>query len=417
MEVHCHQAQPKPFRPRRTAQTVLYQVVQGHLETVLAAQGDGTSAIPAHAERALRRYLECGILAHGFARARCGDCGHDFLITFSCKGCGVCPSCNTRRMAETAAHLVDHVLPPVAMRQWVLSLPKRLRWHLHHQPGALDTALRILLDAIERDLRTRCDAAATNARGGAVAFIHRFGSALNAHTHFHVCAIADADRRGRERLLRYCARPPFAGERLEWIDADRVRYRLPKPRPDGCTELILSPPQLIERVAALVPPPRRHRLRYYGVLAPNAALRPAVTALAPEQDAEASALGPAALNGALSPAADEADPAHKDNSRKARYLWAVLLARIYEAFPLTCPQCAGEMRIIAFVTAPASIQAILAHIGEPIRPPRPAPARDPPAWGSDGDAREVMDPQAEPVGIDPLAQPEPDYIFDQRIAW
>lgn len=78
------------------------------------------------------------------------------------------------------------------------------------------------------------------------------------------------DRRGRERLLRYCARPPFAGERLEWIDAERVRYRLPKPRPDGRTELILSPPQLIERVAALVPPPRRHRLRYYGVLAPNA---------------------------------------------------------------------------------------------------------------------------------------------------
>lgn len=98
--------------------------------------------------------------------------------------------------------------------------------------------------------------------------------------------------------MRYCTRPPFAGERLEWIDAKRVRYRLPKPRPDGRTELILSPLRLIERVAALVPPPRRHRLRYDGVLAPNAPLRPAVTALAPEQDAEGSALGPAVLNGA-----------------------------------------------------------------------------------------------------------------------
>ena len=123
MEVQCRQAQPAPYRARRPAQTVLYQVVQGHLETVLAARDDGASAIPAHAERALRRYLECGILAHGFARARCGDCGHDFLIAFSCKGRGVCPSCNTRRMAEMAAHLVDHVLPPVAMRQWVLSVP------------------------------------------------------------------------------------------------------------------------------------------------------------------------------------------------------------------------------------------------------------------------------------------------------
>ncbi|WP_290650094.1 hypothetical protein [Aquisalimonas sp.] len=65
--------------------------------------------------------------------------------------------------------------------------------------------------------------------------------------------------------------------------------------------------------------------------------------------------------------------------RKARYLWAVLLARIDEAFSLTCPHCAGERRIVAFVTDPASIHPILAHIGEPTRPPPVAPARqDPP---------------------------------------
>jgi hypothetical protein len=316
--------------------------------------------------------------------------------------------------------------------------------------------------------------------------IHRFGSALNAHTHFHVCAIdglfepdgegvrfhtapaprpddieavqtairqrtlrafqrrgwlergdrremeqwhhgggfsldasvviSGGDRRGRERLLRYCARPPFAGERLEWIDAQRVRYRLPRPHPDGRSELILSPPELIERVAALVPPPRRHRLRYFGVLAPNAPLRPAVTALAPEQDADACASGLESDQAPLHTAADEAGPAQA-GTRKARYLWAVLLARIHEAFPLRCPHCAGEMRIIAFVTDPASIKAILAHIGEPTRPPPVAPARDPPAWAGDIDAGEVMDPEGEPAGIDPLAQPEPDSIFDQRITW
>ena len=159
--------------------------------------------------------------------------------------------------------------------------------------------------------------------------------------------ISGGECRGRERLLRYCARPPFAGERLEWIDAGRVRYRLPRPRPDGRSELILSQPQLIERVVALVPPPRRHRLRYFGVLAPNAPLRPAVTALAPEQNADACAPR-------LDTAADEAGSVQA-GAGKARYLWAILLARIYEAFPLTCPHCAGEMRIIAFVTDPASI--------------------------------------------------------------
>ncbi len=78
------------------------------------------------------------------------------------------------------------------------------------------------------------------------------------------------DRAGLERLLRCCARPPFALERLAAIDAQRLIYRLPKPGPDGRTELILSPLELIQRLAALIPPPGAHRHRYHGVLAPNA---------------------------------------------------------------------------------------------------------------------------------------------------
>jgi hypothetical protein len=59
---------------------------------------------------------------YGFARAYCDKCQHDFLIAYSCKCRGVCLSCNTRRMAETAAHLVDHVFPPLPVRQWVLGV-------------------------------------------------------------------------------------------------------------------------------------------------------------------------------------------------------------------------------------------------------------------------------------------------------
>lgn len=95
-----------------------YGIVQTHLETWLElASGEDGEAPPAHVERTFRRYLECGILAHGFARAYCDECQHDFLIAYSCKCRGVCPSCNTRRMAETAAHLVDHVFPPLPVRQ------------------------------------------------------------------------------------------------------------------------------------------------------------------------------------------------------------------------------------------------------------------------------------------------------------
>jgi len=76
------------YRPRQPADTLLYRVVQNHLETFLALCRKESEAerMSAHAEHDLRRFLERGILANGFARARCDDCGYDFRITFSCKG-------------------------------------------------------------------------------------------------------------------------------------------------------------------------------------------------------------------------------------------------------------------------------------------------------------------------------------------
>jgi hypothetical protein len=79
-------------------------------------------------ERELRAYLTCGILAEGFLRVHCDACGHDRMVAFSCKGRGLCPSCGGRRMADTAPHLVDRVLPEVPTRQWILTLPYPLRY-------------------------------------------------------------------------------------------------------------------------------------------------------------------------------------------------------------------------------------------------------------------------------------------------
>jgi ribosomal protein S27E len=61
-------------------------------------------------------FLECGIMAHGFLRLRCAECGHDKLLASSCKRRGFCPSCGARRMSQTAAHLVDQVIPHVPVR-------------------------------------------------------------------------------------------------------------------------------------------------------------------------------------------------------------------------------------------------------------------------------------------------------------
>lgn len=81
------------------------------------------------------------------------ECGHDFLVAFSCKGRGLCTSCNARRMAETAAHLVDHVIPPLPVRQWVLSVPKRLLSYLEREPQAVSAVRHSLLRVIEAHLR------------------------------------------------------------------------------------------------------------------------------------------------------------------------------------------------------------------------------------------------------------------------
>ena len=62
-----------------------------HLETWLAQAREAdpnSNPIPRFVERDLRKYLDCGILAHGFARARCGGCGHEFLIAYSCSSAG-----------------------------------------------------------------------------------------------------------------------------------------------------------------------------------------------------------------------------------------------------------------------------------------------------------------------------------------
>jgi hypothetical protein len=97
-------------------------------------------------------------MAHGFARARCAVCGYNFLIAFSCKGRGICPSCNTRRMVETSAHLVDHVFPQVPVWQWVLSFHKRLRYFLARDSDLLNRVLRIFLDSEEKALQSCCPA-------------------------------------------------------------------------------------------------------------------------------------------------------------------------------------------------------------------------------------------------------------------
>ena len=99
----------------------------------------------------------------------------------------------------------------------------------------------------------------------------------------------------------------------------------------------------------------------------------------------------------------------------AHYLWAALIARIYEVFPLLCPICGGQMRLIAFITNTTEVRKILEHIGVDPAPPRITPPRGPPLWDNcDASADEVLEALPD---WDQTAQPEPDDCADQRIHW
>ena len=111
------------YAPRRPTETVLYAIVHDHLEAFLAhARESYERALPRYVEQAFRAYLTCGVFAHGFLRLHGDACHRDLLVAFTCQGRGVCPSCAGRRMANTAAHIVDRVLPAADRRTVTLAL-------------------------------------------------------------------------------------------------------------------------------------------------------------------------------------------------------------------------------------------------------------------------------------------------------
>jgi hypothetical protein len=488
---HGGPAASRRYERRRPEKTPLHKIVSENLESWLARREAAERPVPGYVEEEFRGYLECGILCFGFARALCTGCGQGFVVAFSCKGRGVCPSCNGRHMAQTAAHLADHVIPPVPVRQWVISVPKRLRGFLADRPTAVAALTRIFLDEIERTLimasggTAAADTpSASRPRLGGISFLHRFGSALNHHVHLHACvtdgvfrpAAADAgcdappaflparpitqadlaaltervrrrvirwfrmqrlldaaaaadmlawensgfsvdasvritllDRdvpsyfQSLEHLLRYCARPPFALERLSVIRGPdgriiRIRYVLPRhkaanwvgpgrsrksTRPGASGVVELSPFEFLDRLADLVPPPRKHRHRYHGVFAPNHRLRKGVTALAIGNIGKQRDAGAGGHGGDGHATGGCCDAPHKPRSHDtSRIAWAKLMARVGEEFPLECPNCGGDIRLIAFITDPGPIRKILTHLGEPLEPPPVSPARGPPTdWG------------------------------------
>jgi len=214
------------YERRRPQKTPLHKIVSENLESWLAWREAAERPVPGYVEEELRGYLACGLLCFGFARAVCMTCRTGFVVAFSCKGRGVCPSSNGRHMARD----------------------RRASCRSLHPAGAR---------AAVGDLRPQAPAR-------------------------HACGPARRRGAGRIAGVRYVLPRHKAAT---WVGPGRGRTST-RPEANGVVEL--TPIEFLDRLADLVPPPRKHRHRYHGVFAPNHKLRAAVTALAKRQRRQAA---------------------------------------------------------------------------------------------------------------------------------
>jgi hypothetical protein len=183
----------RAYRRRTPENSALHHLVAsslGPLRERLAYESPYGRGLPRYIERELEEYLRCGLLEHGFARVVCRACRAEHLVAFSCKRRGLCSSCNARRMFDTAAHLVDRVLPRIPIRQWVLTFSRQVRWHLAADPKLASEvsrrALRTVFSWQRRHARALGERPGRGNSCGAITFVQRFNSALELSYHLHI---------------------------------------------------------------------------------------------------------------------------------------------------------------------------------------------------------------------------------------
>lgn len=194
-----------PYERHRPATTRLYQLVKAHYPVFVAQSATRGTPLPSMYNGSLQ-------ITSAAAALNTGSCvcavshATERLVAFSCKRRRFCPSCGARRMAESAALLVDEVLPGVPMRQWVLSFPLRLRFLFASRPKIMGKVLGIVYRVLATYLIHKAGFTQATARTGAVTLIQRFGAALNLNVHFHMLLLDGVYVDGRQAL-------GFAGSR------------------------------------------------------------------------------------------------------------------------------------------------------------------------------------------------------------
>ena len=423
------------YHPRQPQETPFYQLVERfypqfkavYEERYQERYGFWRPAV----STAVEKFLECGDLQQGFARVRCPDCGHEFFVAFSCRGRCFCPSCHQKRALQTALWVSQEVCAAVPHRQFVFTIPKRLRIYFRFDRRLLGELCRAAWQVVRQVYAAASDQ--PEAVPGMIGAIQTFGDLIHWHPHIHALVsegiflhdgtfvplpklatepflklweqevfklllaegkiteeivanirswqhsgfsvdqsvrVEAKDTEGIQRLIDYFLRCPFSQARMiEVTGQGKVIYKTGDNRlgrfPEAASDDLLAGPKrnfqvfdpldFLAEVTQHVPDPGEHLIRYYGFYSNKSrGLR-----------AKGQPASTAAPNSAPAPSA-----------KQARKRWAALIKLVYEIDPLSCPNCAGEMKVISFIerNQSAVIERILRHCGLW----EEAPARAPP---------------------------------------
>jgi len=391
------------YRQRNPQNSPYYQCVEDHFEMFEMVYDERFERqygfFRPYVKRVIYRYLDCGILKNGFVRVQCGDCGHEYLLAFSCKRRHFCPSCHQKRVVEFGDWLCREVVKAIPHRHVVLSIPKILRRYFLYDRKLLSDLSRCGWESLKAFYTA--GVGDDKADPGAVVAIQTFGDFLGFHPHLHILVsdgcfhangmfsvspavdtkaleqifrhkvlkmllakgkiksdmialldkwrhtgfnvfagprILPRNETSLENLARYIIRASFSQERMAYHrETSQVEYR----SKDGKETKVFDALEWLAAMCSHVPNKGEQMVRYYGYYS-NAAR-------GKRKKADVDDKIPCILEPELT------DKTYRKN-------WARLIQKIYEVDPLTCAKCQGRMRVIAFIHDQDVIRKILEHL-------------------------------------------------------
>jgi hypothetical protein len=366
--------------------------------------------------------ISCGDCTKGIARIQCSNpnCRHEFFLPFSCKKFYFCPSCSQKRSILFGEHISDEVLLRLPHRHFVFAFPKMLRLFFRNNKKVLSDIARLICNMIVEYYKTLTG---RTIRTGIVLAFQSYGDFLRFNPHFHglileggfdengnfihipiidlesmkecfrklvikyfedskllsselsknllswkhsgfsidnSIRITASDNKAREAIAQYMARCPVSLNKIIYEPfKGKVIFKTKYNKYFKENLKVYDADEFIARLAQHIPLPKIRLIRYFDLYSSKSRGKwkdwDHVSRLAPDGWKEQNEVE------IQDEEKEIADPIGGDDiaAKKSKSTWARLIAKIYEADPLTCPRCNSEMKVLAVIIDPYEIKKIL----------------------------------------------------------